>query len=227
MERKIAWNSGIFDELELVYQKAEKNENIAAMLSEIESGALDEARIFDNQLKKNISLIASDNFDDLPDYTKEEMIGILSNEGLISFTPSIDEPKITVVLGPKIQQMLCCTTFRILNSLEKLDGAFNIRFPSAVLELKVPLGGKKGLFKIEMLIMQLYPWLRVSESSTNQAAAPALNDDAKEARSFRLSPLPDEPPEEKRKPRSKILNIILCVITFIVAYVLYLIVTRQ
>lgn len=37
-------------------------------------------------------------------------------------------------------------------------------------ENEVPLGGKKGMFKWEMLIMQLYPWLSVREVSSNIAA---------------------------------------------------------
>jgi hypothetical protein len=57
--------------------------------------------------------------------------------------------------------------FSLLNRLEKLDGAFNVMFPKAALELRVPLGAKKGMMKCEMLIMQLYPWLSIIETSTN------------------------------------------------------------
>lgn len=57
--------------------------------------------------------------------------------------------------------------FSVLKRLEKLDGAFNVRFPQAKLELRIPLGAKKGMMKCEMLIMQLYPWLSIKETSTN------------------------------------------------------------
>lgn len=54
--------------------------------------------------------------------------------------------------------------FSVLNCLEKIDGAFNVMFPKATLELRVPLGAKKGMMKCEMLIMQLYPWLSITET---------------------------------------------------------------
>lgn len=44
MERKIGWRTGCFDEIELVYEKAEKDESIAELLSEIETMALSEAK---------------------------------------------------------------------------------------------------------------------------------------------------------------------------------------
>ena len=43
MERKINWYSGCHDEIELVYDKANENENIAATLMELETMALQEA----------------------------------------------------------------------------------------------------------------------------------------------------------------------------------------
>ena len=42
MERKIRWSSGCFDEIELVYERAEKDKSAAAMLSELETMALSE-----------------------------------------------------------------------------------------------------------------------------------------------------------------------------------------
>lgn len=61
--------------------------------------------------------------------------------------------------------------FSVLNRLEKLDGAFNVRFPKATLELKVHLGANKGMMKCERLIMQLYPWLSITETSTNTVSS--------------------------------------------------------
>ena len=42
--------------------------------------------------------------------------------------------------------------------------------PQATLEIQAPLGGKKGLVHIEMLISLLYPWLKVTEISSNEIA---------------------------------------------------------
>ena len=61
--------------------------------------------------------------------------------------------------------------FSVLNRLEKLDGVFNVMFPKATLELRVPLGAKKGMVKCEMLIIQLYPWLSINEISTNMVSS--------------------------------------------------------
>lgn len=44
-------------------------------------------------------------------------------------------------------------------------------FPKATLEFRVPLGAKKGMMKCEMLIMQLYPWLSIRETSTNTVSS--------------------------------------------------------
>lgn len=48
MDRKIQWVDGYYDgiemEIEPIYDKASKNENIARLLSELEIGALAEAR---------------------------------------------------------------------------------------------------------------------------------------------------------------------------------------
>jgi hypothetical protein len=44
MERKISWCTGCYDEIELVYDKVGQNEITAAILSELETMALREAR---------------------------------------------------------------------------------------------------------------------------------------------------------------------------------------
>lgn len=174
MERKIQWISGCFDEIELVYNNASKNENIASILSELETGALAEARAYSDKIIVDGRPLTPQQFDALPDQAKEQVMSTLSTMGLASFSSTISEPLITVRLTPDIQKVRCCTAFSILNRLEKLDGAFNILHPTATLELQVPLGGKKGMFQIEYLIMQLYPWLQVREVSTNEVATGAL-----------------------------------------------------
>lgn len=174
MERKIKWISGCFDEIELVYDKASENESIASLLSELETGALAEARAYSDKIKIDGRPITPQQFDALPDRMKEQVMSTLSTMGLASFTTPIKEPKIIVRLTPDIQFVRCCTAFSILNRLEKLDGAFNMLHPTATLELQVPLGGKKGIFQIEFLIMQLYPWLQVREVSTDEVATGAL-----------------------------------------------------
>ena len=78
---------------------------------------------------------------------------------------------------PKIQKVLGCTIFNVLNRIEKLDGSINLLSPKWTLEFQVPLGGEKGLFQWEMLIMQLYPWISVRETSTNEVAEELITEE--------------------------------------------------
>ena len=167
MERKINWYSGCHDEIELVYDKANENENIAAGLMELETMALREAEENCGMVKMDDKPITHEMFLEMSAPVKEMVMYHLSSAGLQEFVPSTTEGKITVTFTPHIQQVLGCTMFSVLNRLEKLDGAFNVRFPQATLELRIPLGARKGMMKWEMLIMQLYPWLSIRETSIN------------------------------------------------------------
>lgn len=168
MERKISWRTGCFDEIELVYEKAEKDESIAELLSEMETMALTEAKN-NYRVPAFYSAPAMNRF--LNDMDMEGVICHLADLGLLEFIPSTEEPVITVTFSEAIQEVLGCTMFSLLNRLEKLDGAYNkVLFPKAILKLQVPLGCRRGLMKCGMLIMKLYPWLSVSESAFNAGA---------------------------------------------------------
>ncbi|MDO5400926.1 MAG: hypothetical protein Q4F17_08110 [Eubacteriales bacterium] len=171
MERKISWASGVFDEIDLVYERAEKNPQIAAILSELEERALQEGLDNCETFLKDNEPLTKEIYSNLAWYDREMLLYRLAQRGLDRFEPSAEEPIITVTFSARIQQVLGCTMFFLLNRLEKLDGTYNVlHFPKATLHLQVPLGGKKGLMKYEMLIMQLYPWLSVRETSTNEMA---------------------------------------------------------
>lgn len=194
MERKIGWRSCEFDEIELVYDKAASNEQTGKLLEELEALALSEA-------KNNCGLLTNDaggrmtpeQFESLSDVDKETVIKVLSNMGLASLKPDINSGVFYLRFTPKIQKVLGCAIFNVLNRIEKLDGSINILRPKWTLELQVPLGGKKGLFQWEMLIMQLYPWISVRETSTNEVAEELITEEKickKEA---------EEPKEEEKK----------------------------
>lgn len=171
MERKINWYSCYHDEIELVYDKAENNENIAVLLSDLETMALTEAEKSCGMLKMGDTPITREMYLCMNEQEKEAVMYYLSGVGLQEFVPSMTEGKITVTFSPHIQRVLGCTMFSVLNRLEKLDGTFNVIFPNAALELRVPLGAKKGMVKCELLIMQLYPWLSITETSTNTVSS--------------------------------------------------------
>lgn len=196
-ERKIDWNSGCFDEIDLVYDKAEADATIAGILAELEAGALAEARAYSHNIRIDGRPVTPEQFDTLPDHMKEHVMYSLSGMGLAAFSAPLTEPKIIVRLTPHIQLVRCCTAFSILNRLEKLDGAYNVRFPKATLEIQAPLGGKKGLVQIEMLICLLYPWLSVSEISTNEVAVVPAPEPPKPATQPAPAPVPPKPEEEQ------------------------------
>lgn len=168
MERKISWDSGLLDEIELVYQKAAEHEQAVKILAELETGAMAEAKAQCAMVRIKGNPATAEQYQALPDKYKEKLMFKIGNLGLSSFSAPLTEPKIEVKLSPTIQQTRCCTAFVILNRLEKLDGAYNALHPKATLELQVPLGQKKGLVSIEILISLLYPWLSVREVTSNE-----------------------------------------------------------
>jgi len=167
MDRKISWITGCHDEIELVYEKAEQNERIGMLLEELEQMALSEAEESCGLLLMNGKPITREMVLAMPERDKEAVMYYLSGVGLAGFNSSFSEPKIAVRFSPHIQKVLGCTLFSVLNRIEKIDGTYNVRFPKATLELQLPLGGRKGILKWEMLIMQLYPWLSVSDKTYN------------------------------------------------------------
>ncbi len=178
MERKINWNSGCFDEIGLVYEKAENNKTIGDLLSELEEIALRETENSCGLISIDNKPVSRDMVKAMSEIEREKLISILSDFGLLEFNPLLTEPKIVVKFSDKIQKVVGCTMFSVLNRLEKIDGSYNaMLFPKATLELQIPLGGKKGMLKWELLIMQLYPWLSVSEVSSNIIAEELIEKD--------------------------------------------------
>lgn len=114
---------------------------------ELEAMALQEAEESCGMLKMGDKPITREMFLEMGEQDKETVMYYLSGAGLQEFVPSMTEGKITVTFTPHIQRVLGCTMFSVLNRLEKLDGAFNVMFPKATLELRVPLGAKKGMMK--------------------------------------------------------------------------------
>ena len=196
MERKIHWNSGCFDEIDLVYDKASKNEATAKILADLETGALAEARAYSDKIIVDGRPATPEQFDAFADSMKEHVMHQLSSMGLACVNSTITDPKITARLTPHIQYVRCCTAFSILNRLEKLDGALNVLHPKVTLEIQAPLGGKQGLVQIEMLIALLYPWVNVTEVSSGEVAA---NLEQKQS-APQKQPTPQKQPVPQKQP---------------------------
>ena len=198
MERKINWTSGRLDEIELVYEKALAGEGTAGALEELEEQALSEARACCGALKTKGGPLTPEEFDRFTPVQREEAICLLGGLGLSELKADPAEGAITVRFSPVIQSVLGCTVFQLLNRLEKLDGGFHLLVSDrAKLNLLVPLGGKKGLFRWEMLILELYPWLSVHESSSREPAVPLSAEGALTLPETRTPPPPAAAPKKR------------------------------
>ena len=132
--------------------------------------ALHEGRACCGMVKIAGDSMTPERYDALSSADREQVLYVLGKSGLAGISTDFSPPTITVTLSPVIQLVLGCTMFNILNRLEKLDGSINELYSNITLLIQAPLGGKKGLMKCEMLIMQLYPWLHIQEISTDQIA---------------------------------------------------------
>lgn len=175
MERNLQWASGLLDEMELVYEKAEKEESLKNELYQLEEQALSEAAdacaeggLFSVEVGK---VLTRKQFDEMADIDKETAIVMLSQKGLSIFSIDRNSATIIVKLSPQILKTAASTIFGLLNRLEKLDGAAQVTSSNWNMKLLVPQGGKKGLFRWEMLIMQLYPWISIQETAANETVA--------------------------------------------------------
>lgn len=118
MNRRISWSSGCFDEIELVYSKAAEDETASRILEDLELGALAEAKAHCAMVRIQKRSCTPEQYDILPLSVKEHLIGMLSETGLADINAQVSNPKITMRLSPRIQQLRCCTAFTILNRLE-------------------------------------------------------------------------------------------------------------
>lgn len=175
------WNNEIYDEFELVYEKAENKPEIFENWIKLEAAAIEEAKnncgvggLLATMVGK---ILTPEQYDEFRDIDKQTSIKILGQQGLAGLNMDRSKAYIRIELSSKINKVKACTIFEILNRLEKIDGTQNMGTDKTKweLELCVPLGGKENLFQWEMLIMQLYPWLSVSEVSTNVVAEEITN----------------------------------------------------
>lgn len=168
---RIGWTSGVLDDIGLVYEKAGADPVAAGMLSRLEDQALDEARQRCDMISAPGEKLTPEAYDGMAPEDRETVIVLLGEKGIQSKNTDVANRQITVTLSPVIQCVMGCAVFRLLNWLEKLDGALNELVEGKVtLEFVVPLGGRKGLVQWEMLILRLYPWLSIRETATNVVA---------------------------------------------------------
>ena len=169
MEYLFSWESGVFDEMSLVYQRASAKEDTKAQLCALEQKALEELHA-SFRLIPRLREMKREDAEALHSEQKEVLIADLAAMGLLRFNAEIRPPVIHVEFSPLLPQLMGCTFFSVLNRIEKLEGGINALAPKVDLELRVPLGAKKGLFQWEFLLLQLYPWLSIHETSSNLMA---------------------------------------------------------
>ena len=198
MNRQLTWKSGWLDEMELVYEKAAENAPLLSQLEQLETLALSEAKTHCGALTTKAGPLTPERFDRLSAARREEVICALGAQGLAALEADPAEAAIHVRFAPFLPSVMGCTIFNLLNRLEKLDGAFHpLCGDKATLNLQVPLGGKKGLFQWELLIMQLYPWLSVHESASRVAAVPLSAQPPARSRTPSAPPQADPAPNKQ------------------------------
>ena len=199
------WESCYFDEIGLVYEKAEasnQKEIVAPILRQVEEEALKEARdAFDKLPENEKTKLTAETFDDLTQGEKELIVYQLSQMGLSDITTNFDEKKLTMKLSPSIQSATASTLFLVLDKIEKLDGSLNILLGDMKLEIQAPIGGQKGLQKYLILISFLYPWLKPSLVSSNILVAGLAERTMgnPQSRQSDAAPPPAESPEQTTK----------------------------
>lgn len=143
------------------------------MLEQLEETALTQARECCDILQIGGKNVTAEEFDAFSDWDKEAVIGAMARAGLSSIYADIGAFTITVRFSHLIARVMACTIFDVLNRLEKIDGGFSLLGEKKwTMVMEVPIGGKKGLFQWEMLILKMHPWISsVKETSTNETAA--------------------------------------------------------
>ncbi len=174
MKRAIEWCSHCWDDIELVYDRGENDPAIGKDLMELEQTALREAKDNCGLININNKYLTVDDYLKMSEFDKEKVMYLMGSHGLKELTLSYQDPIITVTFAPLIPRIVACTIFNLLNRLEKLDGSYSRAFCSnqkAKLVFKLPLGGRKGMMKYEMMIVKIYPWIgQIEETFTDQMA---------------------------------------------------------
>ncbi len=172
MHRLLEWESGLYDEMPLIYEKAGGDDEIGGLLEKLEQAALSEAQeacldggIFAKMVGATLS---PDEFNELASKDKEAAIKMLAGNGFDKISRNDEEKILYIKLKPAINKSKACSVFEILNRLEKLDGIINTNNQKWELELQIPLGGRNNFVQWEILIMRLYPWISIREISTDE-----------------------------------------------------------
>ena len=94
MNRQIKWESGCYDEIELIYEKAENDEEFARILKELEQRAISEARNYCKFVNTGGEPLTTEKFDKLSLRQKERVIWRLGEGGIAKINASIDRKSV-------------------------------------------------------------------------------------------------------------------------------------
>lgn len=163
MDWKLKWNSTEMDEIDAVYAKAEKDKNIASLLRELETRALEETKANCDSFKIKGKPLTEKDYEKLSENDKEIMIQALGDSGIGPLTQDFGKKILKTKCKDNIADVQACAVFLLLNRLEKIDDILTAVAPTWTLEISVPVGMKQGMAKWEMLVIMLHPWLAVRE----------------------------------------------------------------
>lgn len=171
MDRRLFWTSGVLNEVNLAYRKAEGDYSLERMLESMEIQALTEAETACGQggfLAAKIGKILSpQQFNALSQKDKETAIVLLGKSGLVGYSR---DDKIYVSLSPAISRSSACTFFVIFSMLEKLSKAVLAIKPVWEIKFNAPAENKRDYIQWETLLTKLYPWITSAQEAFSRPA---------------------------------------------------------
>lgn len=132
------------------------------LIEELEEKILAELNSNISLLDRELGEITPEMISGMSNSEKIPLIDSLAKIGFSEIYLDTDKAVIGFKLSPKFPLVTGCTIFKIILMVGNLEGSLNKgTSEKATLLLSVPLGGEKELFRWELLIMKLAPWLSV------------------------------------------------------------------
>lgn len=170
MDMNNPWRREIFDEMDNVYKKAQRDEETVHLLARLEKYALSEADKYRDILPALTGSPAlPGKFETLAGDGVQMVIKKLAGFGLWNMTTFTQfAPAVAVRFAPTFQSVWACTILEVLNGLEKFDHDPEVSGNKWILELQLPAEIEISLAEWETMMMKLYPWLSKAEELTTR-----------------------------------------------------------
>lgn len=163
MERLFNWESGVYENLENVYEKAAKDECFANLLYELEYRAFNcvraNAHFFQ---RKNGEALTEEMLSALPKYAVEPLIHNFAKLGLKSFDIDDAEGKLIFYFTENVKYTLPCTLLSMFDIVENMSRFISDIHPNWTIEIHYAKREAIGIVHWERMFDSLYPNAQLS-----------------------------------------------------------------